>query len=473
MPDWTAPFSGLHLSTEEFKRRQDEYVKKHGYRYSIPGFDDIIHLDFERPLSDEEEKDWKAKRWSNFTAERLDEIKYMKWKRREKYLDMLGSPDPDILQTRASCMTAIDNAQDAMSVVAALGLITANYLPRQIAKVITGPLGWIMATAELLNLAMNFLTPEQRLIAQKRMNEELTENNPYSKKARLKKADRLERHGLGLGWGLEALQVTKDVFGQGISLGPIMGLPVNIISGAARAVAGQPVKVMYPIPNIAIWKRRLLRTFNSDPIIMGVKGLLSWADMHRYLITANLRAQNAKVHGSIWNPIDKCDNIGKIEVEAPTPWNILTLEVIQETDAAGIEKVGWPSTGERWSTINDISQSTHKTISSRFDRYCKNNRRNWEGFIGASNACQGTFYTLEYMGGQGNIEYEYIAAERTMYGSYSLGYRMPQDLTNTQKARFTSYMEEHEIQGTCPSTFEAMNFAKYICGFEFVKGPLI
>lgn len=472
MPDWTAPFEGPKLSSAEFKKKQEDYADEYGYRYSIPGFDDIIHLDFEKPMSAEEERWWKQKKYSEFTPERYDEIKYMKWKRREKYLDMLGSPVPDILNTRASLMTAIDNAQDAMSVVAAIGIITANWLPRQISKVITGPLGWMMATADILNLAMEFLTPEQRLIARKRLNEELTENNPYSKKARLKKIERLQKHGLGLGKILEALQVTKDVFGQGISLGPLMGLPVSIISGAARWALGKPVYVRYPIPNIPIWKRRILRAFNSDPIVMGVKGLLSTLDKHKYLITGNLRAQNAKVHGSVWNPIEKLDNVGNIEVMAPVPWNILTLEVIQEIDAAGIDKIGWPSTGEKWSTVDDISMSTHRSISSRFDRYCKNNRRNWEGFVGASNGCMSAMYNLDYIGGPGNVEYDYIAAEKSSYGMYTMGYRMPQNLSHSQMSRFISYMEDHEARGTCPSTYDAMNFAKNICGFTFEKGQL-
>ena len=472
MPEWTAPFGVPKLTDAEFRAKQKAYVAKYGYRYSIPGFDDVIHLQFEKPMTDQEVKDWKAKRWSSFSPDRLIEIQYMKRKRWEKYLDILGSPTPDVFNNRASIMTALDNAQDAMSVVAALGIVASKFLPKYLSRLLTGPLGWMLAGADVLNQSMRYLAPEMRLLALKREYVKLTETNPFLRKARLKGIDRLMRNGLGVGFTLEALQVTKDVFGKGISLGPIMGLPFAIISGAARAAMGQPVTVRYPIPNIPIWKRRILRAFMSDPIVMGVKGILSTIDKHKYLISGNLRAQSADIHGSIWNPMEKCDNVGNIEVEAPIPWNVLTQEVIQEIDAAGINKIGWPSTGKRWSTINEISMSTHETITNRFVRYCKNNNRNFEGYIGAMNAHESAFYTLEYLGGQSQVQYEYIAAEKICHSLYNLDYRFPQDLTFAQQARFTSYLEEHENLGTCPPTYDAMNFAKNICGFEFKKGPL-
>ncbi len=44
MPDWTAPFHMPHMITEDFQRKKAEYVAKYGYRYTIPGFDDIFHI---------------------------------------------------------------------------------------------------------------------------------------------------------------------------------------------------------------------------------------------------------------------------------------------------------------------------------------------------------------------------------------------------------------------------------------------
>ena len=259
MPDWTEPFHLPDITDDTLREKQRDYVEKYGYRYSIPGFDDVFHLGFEKPITDDEQLIWKRKAYNELPPGRYEELKYLKEKKREKYLDLLGSPQPEVFKNRGSIISSIDDAQDAMSVAACLGAVVAKTLPKVLGKAILGPVGWIAGAAELLDLATTYITPERRLIQEKRVRDQLTDENPWSKKARLKRARNLSKAHIGYGKLLEAGQVTKDVFGYGISLGAVMNLPLDILTGAARRALGQPVKVKYPIPDVKIWQKRILK----------------------------------------------------------------------------------------------------------------------------------------------------------------------------------------------------------------------
>lgn len=270
MPDWTAPFHMPHMTTEDFKRRQAEYVAKHGYRYSIPGFDDVFHLGIEKSITPEEDKLWKSGRKDELSAERLDEIYYIKANRKRKYLDMLGSPAPEIFQSRAALLTSIDDAQDALTTLAVSGLVASRALPGAYRTAVLAGTGWVMIAAQCMNLATFVLTPENIAISRKRIQDNLTKDNPFNKKARVKLAKRLRSANVGVGAAIEIAQTTDQVFGVGISLGAVMSLPINILAGAARLISGKPVTVTFPVPYMPHWVRRAKKLHQAQLAIYGL-----------------------------------------------------------------------------------------------------------------------------------------------------------------------------------------------------------
>jgi len=471
MPEWHAPFHGPKVPTKEFLKQRDEYVKKYGYRYSIPGFDDVIHLPFEDAITHAEERIWKRKAFSQLAPGRYREIQYMKAQRKRRYLDMLGSPQPEIFQARGSLLGAIDDCQDAISTLCALGSILIRALPRALGKVLMGPVSWLMSAAELMNMATQHLAPEQRLVSQKRLHDAVTQDNPFSKKARAKNIKKIAKGGFSFGKALEVAQVTKDIFGIGINLGALMNLPLDIITGAARATLGKAVKVKYPVPDFEVWANRMIKAAKSLILVTGEPPNPNAADWSRYLILHNLIGQMATPENLPWDPYDAINEPAHVEIEAPRPTNILTLEVIDEIDPGGREAIMWPKTGKRWSTSNDIALASAPAISTSYQTYCHNNRRNWTGFVAAANATQGTFLALENACGPGTIEYDYTASCKINHALLNANLHFPQDLSPSQRARFLSWIEAHDAAGTTPTLPEVVFFARAVCGFEFFVGP--
>ena len=472
MPNWTKPFSLPEISDDSFREKQRAYVKKYGYRYSIPGFDDIFHLGFEKPMTVDEDIIWKLKKFDELPAGRYEELKYLKEQKRNRYLDLLGSPQPEVFQNRGSILSSIDDAQDAMGVAACLGSVLAKTLPKALGKAVLGPIGWLAGAAELLSLSMSYITPERRLIQEKRIRDELTDENPFSKKARLKRANKLSKAHFGYGKLIEAGQVTKDVFGYGISLGGVMNVPLDIITGAVRRTLGQKVTVKYPVPNIKIWQKRILKGLKALVLTQNMGSNPRSEEYSSELILSNLGPQCISPYLSSWNPIDQVDDIASVESEAPTPTNILSLEVIEEEDPDGINAIGWPTTGQRWSKIYDIIDTSHQQTTEKFQEYCQNNKHNWKGFVSATNAVEGMFYSMDALEEKGQLEYDYTTMCKVTHSLLNANYHFPQDLSSGQGRCFADFVQSYDDQGICPSTYDCILYAKRYCGFEFIAGPL-
>jgi len=472
MAEWHAPFHGPNVPTEEFLKRRDDYVAKYGYRYSIPGFDDVIHLPFEKSITRAEEVLWRKKKYSELAPGRFAEIQYMKAQRRRRYLDMLASPQPQIFQARGSLLGAIDDCQDAISTLIALGTIVARAAPRVLGKLLMGPISWMMSAANLLDMTMNHLTPEMRLVSQKRLHDAITDDNPFSKKARAKNVRKLEKGGLGFGKALEVAQVTKDIFGIGVNLGALMNLPLDILTGAARAALGKTVKVKYPIPDFSIWMSRLLTAAKGLVVASGHPPNPNHQQWAQFMILHNFIGQYSSPETVGFDPLEAIAEPGHVEIRAPEPTHFLTREVIAEIDPGGFEAIQWPHTGKRWSTINDIALSSSVPISNSMQTFCQANSRKWTGFVAAANATQGTFYALENVLGRDSIEYDYTASCKINHALLNSNLHFPQDLTHSQQARFISWMEEHDARGSTPTLPEVVSFAKAVCGFQFGMGLL-
>ena len=469
MPDWTAPFKMPRMTTEEFRKRKADYVAKYGYQITIPGFEDIIRLPVEKPLTTEEKKLWRARNYKAFSEERLEEIRYIKKRRKEKYLAMLASPTPEVFSNRASILTALDNTQDAVSTCAAVGLIAVKTLPRAVARVIAGPVGWLMAGANIMNLATESVSPERWGIRQKRVIDSVTDKNPKSQKLRLKYLDRLKKQRLNHGALIEAAQVTENVFGVGISLGQAMNLPIEIIAGNVRMLYGHRVSVKYPIPDLGHWQRLAAKAMKGYAASWGVYRGSDVIEDTTEVVGLNLMAQ---VTAQTMREYDALENVmfmDMLEVAAPYPDNPLLIEVMDEEDPDWRQAVGWPGTGKEWSTLNDIYDSSVDTMNDNFKRYCERNAHNFHGFIGAINATESAFYAAESAGGEGSVSYEYTAPCKIIHTLLDQGYVLGPDITEQQRRCFVSWLEAHERKGSCPTLPEALDFGTNRCGITWKR----
>lgn len=194
----------------------------------IPAWDEIIHLVPEAWLPEEEQ----ARR------------------RRERAIRISQSPVPESVQAIGSIMTWIDNTQDALLTAAVLTRIGAVFY-KPLLPIATG-LGSLAEALNVYGLAANALT------------------TPLTGKARVTRATRgilgaqvvrgltnrnLQRAMPTVAETVQILQTTRDFFGVGLALGPIVGFFQDLIFGnLTGAEYAFQSGIRYP-PRDQLWLR--------------------------------------------------------------------------------------------------------------------------------------------------------------------------------------------------------------------------
>ncbi len=469
MPTWTAPFKPPHMPTEEFLKMKAAYIAKHGTSYSFPGIGEVLNYPFINPMTPQEDADWKSKRFDNFSDMRMEEMRFLKKKRKEAFLRMLSSPTPNILASRASIITALDNTQDAISTGVTVAKLASRALPKLAIKALSGPLGWVMATADLINLSRAVLSPELIPLQRKRQLDGMTTKNPYSRKARIKNSKRFIKGKIGKGAIIEAAQTSKDIFGVGLTLGPIFAFPYDALFGAVRTLQGKPSQVKMPIPDWDFWK------------IIGKKALkaltVKWTytvrtddqDMFQDMLLANAAAQIESSAIDDFDTMEGFDDIGNTLVRAPAAENVLTREVLEEEGFNPDEGVAWPSTGKEWSTINEILETGLDIVKDNFDHFTDRNKNNVMGYHAAQNAGDAGLLLMENLAGPGEVDYDYTAPTKTLHALHDAGYEFPPEATSEQLAKFALYLDDYESIGQTPTTPDVLAYASNVLGFSFLR----
>lgn len=471
MPDWTAPFTVPKMTKEEYRKMKAEYIAKYGYTITIPGFEDIIHLGIYKEVTEEEQKEWRNKNWDYFSDERIEELKYIKQRNKERFLAMLASPIPDVFRNHASLLTSLDDAQDAIATLIALGKISVNLLPRVAAKILEGPLGWTL----LLNDMLNFVMSTQRLKLpskeMKRLKDSITEGNPFSKKSQQKRIKRIRKAMPDRYDAIQALQTTDEIFGVGISLGALMALPIQIIAGNVRRfVFGEPVTVSYPIPDISHWKRlamKFLYTGIGYYYLPPEPGDVETTDR---LIATNLANQMTDLE-EYADLIDNIPDIDTIEIRAPGPENLMTQELYEEEGLDFNDFIGWPGLNKEWATIGEIESVTTPKAKSALVSYCNRNKSNFMGLVGARNAVDSGMHALQNVEGADSVIYDYTAPCKGLHKIQHAGLYLPEDIPYGSWDRLMNWFRGHESQGTCPTTNEIVDYSREILNIDYLTHP--
>lgn len=402
MPEWTAPFQLPKFTTEEFIAKRDAYTDQHGFEIHLPGFSDIIKLGREKKMTEQEQGWWTAGTFDYFPPGRLDEIYAMKEKRRKRYHRMLASPTPGFMLNMGSVMTSLDNAQDAISTLAWLGRLGIRFLPRILGRILLGPVGWMLAIADVLSF-QNYLSLGGILcMARKRNMRGLNSMNPFNKQCRLRRARRLARAMPTFADFIQGAQVGADVFGWGICLGPLVGLAQDIVWGTVAKAAGVPVTIHSEVPDFPPWIGTAYTNLRHLPILARFQDALSDEDHLMMTASYSLSTQVVEPYARDWNPIEHTDEIEDQLLVAPAPTNILTREVIQEEGHDPDKTVGWPGTHSLRATRREIYQANHDMINTGFRNWCWKKRHDWIGLASAMYSFDGSLrmMTMSDLGAQ-------------------------------------------------------------------------
>jgi len=475
LADFTAPFHAPKFTNEEFEARKAAYVAKYGYTVSVPAWDDIIHITKFKPLTDEEKALWTDRRYDEIPPQRLADIREEKARKKKKYLTMLADPSPKIARDAAAILTAIDDVQDAVSTLACVGMIAAVVIGGTAAATILGPLGIILGVSTLLNI-INPMSHFNKLLkrrktgrAAKRELERYTDKNPFSKKAKLKLAKRLKKFRPTIGNALEALQVTDNVFGYGISLGPVMGFVQGAISGAIRTAAGQKVtwEGMSNEPNTAETAASKAAIANSFYHSYDWKSDAS--DEFISIIGAMLSMQVLYESFQEKPSWELVEDIGNYLVEAPRPTDPLLIEIFEEEGVDFETAFVWPQNGQRFISIDDLQRSLDMKATANLMSYGTKNNHSLEAFIALGAADDFALNFLAACESPEQIVIDYLRTERIVITILDNGWVYPDGITAAQIQKFEDWCWVHEYMNTQPTGKEIFYYAEVFCGFTWER----
>jgi hypothetical protein len=353
-------------------------------------------------------------------------------KRKERVGRMLDSPSPIWYQNIASAMTFIDDLEDALSTVAMIARIAARFAPRLFGKLFRGPIGWIMLINDLLNISQLITCLPFGAFSKKRIMEDLVLMNPFTKKAKLKRAMRFRRWWPSFGDIIETAQTTDNVFGIGLSLGPLVGFMADSIFGTYRMIRGDDVQWGSEPPPLFPHELIAMRAFRALPVMFLGGDAISDDDRFMAIITANLSLQVIRAYSEEWNLLDHLENIDDIELIPPAPTNLLTRRALEEAGMNPDTQVGFPTfSPEEW-TFKNLSSQYMIRAANGFNEYADSNKNNMKGWVAANNATEYAEGILALFEGSDQLE-------ATLQSP-------PQNIINAMKGKYDREKDLKELQ---------------------------
>lgn len=475
MADWAGPFHLPKFTKEEFDEKKKKYVEKYGYTVTVPAFKDIIKLFPFPPMTEEETALWRQRKYDQIPPGRLEQIRDEKARKKAKFLAIMASPSPKILRSAGAILTALDDLQDAVSTLACIGLITAAVVGGTTAAVLAGPLGWIVGASTALNIINPFSRlkgPKFRAYTGKHGKidwEDVNKKNPFSKRARATVAKNISKFKPGMGNIVEALQVTDNLFGVGLCLGPIVGFVQDTLAGHTRMLMGQKVKIeMAPG-----WKPKHLATasnaLRAASVVFGHRWESDFMDETYSFIAVNLALQVLAPYLEEYNPMEEIEDLATYEIEAPRPTDILILEIIEEAGYTLDEVCNWPQNGKRWISYGELAEKTAEQATENLRHYAEENKHSALAFIAGQNAHDFALHSLAAWEGEEQVRIEYLPSSRILITILYNGWCYPDDIRMDQVRKFEDWVYVHEYMRTVPSGKEIWHYAEKFCDFRWAK----
>jgi len=533
MADYTAPFKLPEFTTEEYREKKAKYVAEHGYSVTFPRIGDIIHLGLDKPMTEQEKILWYSGRKKEIPERRQMALYKQKERSRDKYNKMLASPIPNWTSNYTSVLTAWDNVQDVIITLAAIGRIALKFLPRIIFGWLAWPIGLLWLIASIMStIAAPTMCALNPIGCKRKMKKEMRRRNKMLKargrapekgtKAYLKMTKDKLKHGFkgyarsggfmpSFSEGIQALQVTKDIWGIGLSIGPIFGLAYDLMSGGVRWAIGQKVTFKNAPSDIEIyrraadkkneyarWKRPKTKmtkaefiSWKEKKIAEGTWGIKSKQDdlclqamkasQHTYgwkhqtdwqveaalYCGTEIAGQDIRNILDHWNPMENVEGLEHIEIEAYNEPNPLIEEMLREEGLDPDQGIAWPQLGKRWATYEEIQTSLAPVAAENFEYFTeKCGNENLKAAM-ENSAIEHGLHNIAMLEGTQNIEIQYHAALDIAETLLSHSYSFPLDITEDQIVKFGWWTQAHEDNNTRPGLREILMYAKNSLGFEF------
>jgi len=526
------------FSDEGFRERKEAYVKEHGYSITLPTFRDVVHIGLHKPMTELEKALWYSGKRDEIPRHRQIELQYQKERNKARYNQMLASPIPNWQANIISFLTAWDDAQDAIISLAALGRIACKFLPALLVGIVAWPIGLLWFIATIMGLLIGptacALNPIQckrylRLKIAYRANTLKGHARPWN--TRIKNLAKYQKARLGAGFkgyatsggylpsfseGIQMLQVTDQVYGVGVSLGPLMGMGYDLISGGVRWAMGQkvtfknapsdvevytkatdklheyarwkrPEKKMTPL-EFYTWKDKKIRegtwgvrSKQDEAVQQAMKGVGTIYGFHRrtnyveeaaYYALAEMSFQGVQNVLDYWDPVINVEGLEHIQVEAYNNPNPLIEEMLREEGVDPEAGIGWPVTGKRWQTYEEIQTTIAPVAAANIRHFSKTCPDENLKAIGEMSATAAGLQAIGFMVGEQNVEIQFHAAIDIAEMLLDKRYAFPLTITEEQMTEFALWTQAHEDNNTRPNLRDTLGYAKNSLGFEFTTKHL-
>lgn len=511
MADYTAPFHMPKFSDEEYLKKKADYVRENGYTVTFPRLSDVVHLGLSKPMTTQEKVLWYNGKREEIPAGRLIELYAIKERSRNNFKRFQASPIPGWATSYTSILTSMDDMQDAIISLAAIGRIACKFLPKFLSRFLAGPIGWIWLLSELMSILMAPTACALNPMGCKRAMKKKLMRRAKGLKAGIKGYAKSGGFMPSFAEGIQLAQVSDNIFGVGLSIGPIFGLAYDLMSGGVRWLKGEKVsfknapgdleiytKARDAMHNYARWKppknnmsraefiiwreqKKMagtwgIRAQQDDMILKAAKmhqtygGILrrtDWNDEALFYVGAEMTGQGIKNVLEFWNPLKNVEGLGALEIEAYNEPNPLIEEMLTEEGKDPDAGIGWPQLNKRWATYEEIQISTAVTAEKNFLHLvedCQDGRIN---DIAEQSAIESGLMALALLEGEKNVLIRYNAGINIVETLLDNYYCFPQTITEEQIYNFGWWTQDHDKNGTSPTLKETLGYAKNNIGFEF------
>ena len=474
MAEWEFAGRTYRFTSAEFAEKKRKYREKYGSTVYVPGFEDIVHLKRFPPMTAEENRLWKGRHYSDIPKERREEIRREKARKKEKFLAMLASPSPNISNNVGSIMTALDDTQDAISTLACVATIAAKLGGKRVAQFMLPGIGW----AWLLSDTLNMINPYSRLRQwwkadssgrdPKRLSDLWGEYNPSTKKGKRRTAKKIKKWALSSANIVEGAQTTDQLFGVGISLGPVVGFALDLAFAGWRTQAGEFVDLKFTPRARSEWWDAALGALKNN-VTLGLCDLHTDSrDLMDQILAQHLASQVVYPHVVATDAMSIVEDTKDILYHAPEPTDTLTLEIMDEVLPRDERRIGLPGLGGTAAPFKEIEAEVNRTAVEKYETWAKENKWDLECYVANQCRSQCALNCMMMYDTDGIVEADYVVQSKVRHKIYNNGWMYPDDISEPQVNKFQAMADDWEKEGYNPTSKEIQALASLHCGFKFV-----
>lgn len=294
--------------------------------YEVPLFDwwDVVHIVPEPFLSKETQKFRKRRR-----AQRLAQSKI-----------------PEIVQEIGTIMNWFDDIEDFLvTATTLLRIVLPKIAPRLLPYV-----GWVLLVADIINLIQpwRYLMPSGT--AGKGEAWKLKDLNPFGTKAKIRRQKALLRKIPTIGEWIEILQTTDQLFGVGLSFGPLIGAAEELLFGLIHS--GETKWELYPAKDPVNEACRLQLAG------AGMNRALKYLEFEDFLHYAVATSYSFSILQWWYEPqdISTLERNEHLSITPPPTDNFITKAILEELGFSPTQAWNWPLPGRpRTVKVSDLT----------------------------------------------------------------------------------------------------------------------